>query len=192
MKPSNKLSMNSILEARASNTLQDTIVPDPRPNRGSVTTAQQAIAGLERLGLKGMLERTGSPNWTRVYIYDWNYGRDRQIRETGSDKNYMGLYVGRLSFEYDVLKSIKLHIHPGYQARSIHLMLKKRLILDHINYYTLGVKAYNLEFEHVDKAKKLMRDSKTKKTGKRKLNGALERIDNHLRRFFNEVYNVQV
>lgn len=153
-----RLSMNAIIAAKESGTLEDHILPSNNVvNHGPVTTSAQVLKGLERIGLKGILSKTGSPAWKRIYIYDWNYGREAQIKNTGNDKNYMGLYVGRVSLEYDEVKSVKLHISPmDYHACAINEMMRSRTILSHINFYAIGVKAYNETFHHLDGAKELL------------------------------------
>lgn len=153
-----RLSMNAILAAKESGSLEDHVLaPNNVVNHGPVTTSAQVLKGLDRIGLKGILSNTGSPSWKRIYIYDWNYGREAQIKRTGNDTNYMGLYVGRISLEFDEVKSVKLHISPmDYHACAITEMMRSKIIIDHINFYAIGVKAYNEVFHHIDGAKELL------------------------------------
>lgn len=173
-----KLSMDAIVREREAASLDDHIVPQQRTvvNREPAKTSAQVLKGLELLGLKGRLEKTGSPDWKRIYIYDWDYGRAKYEKEHGNQsRGYLGLYVGRIALHHDEVTNIKLHVGPSYYATAIYEMINSRRIVNHINYYSLGVKAYNETYEAIDSAKE--RVAMRKPGCKSALNKALQRFN---------------
>lgn len=105
-------------------------------------------AGLERLGLLAMIGNTKDKNWKRIYIHV-PQGKDHHGIERPT------LYIGRMSFNHGLLYSWKMFGIPDFWACAIKLMVEKGTILSHINYYVLGVQAYNETIHLREEADKL-------------------------------------
>lgn len=123
-------------------------------------TPEDFMAGCERIGLTTELATTGSPAWKRVYVYQQGGAYAGRCKK---DKNFRGLYLGRASFENGKFYSYKSFYNGSYEAYAIILMKDKAKILNHINFYALGQKAYNdalaqLEIKEAKESRKFTRE----------------------------------
>lgn len=111
---------------------------------------EQFVDGLKRLGLNAQVTDTKDRNWKRVLVHHLD-PNDPLAKDP--DNHYVGVFLARASFHYGELTNIKTHCQ-GYWAYAIQLMADKRIILNHINFYALHVKAYNATINVPQKGRK--------------------------------------
>lgn len=102
-----------------------------------VTKIEDVFNGLVKLGLEPTRRGTKDPHWERIHIH-------MVLTEADIAKGCnQGTYIGRMSFRYGVFSSCKMFGVPDYYHDAIKLMLDQGKILNHINYWTLRVQAFN-------------------------------------------------
>lgn len=104
-------------------------------NNLQVSKLEDVKAGLERLGLIAEVGKTKVPEWKRIYVH-------------APHKEGCTLYVMRMSFHHGLLNSYKTFGLPGFWFTAIRVMLERKIIMDHVKYLALGVRAYN-EVYHI-------------------------------------------
>lgn len=111
---------------------------------------QDFVEGLKRLGLNAQVVDTKDANWKRVLVHHLD-PNDPLAKDPANQ--YVGVFLARASFHYGELTNIKLHCHD-YWACAIQLMADKKIILNHINFYALHVKAHNAIIDVPQKGRK--------------------------------------
>ena len=118
--------------------------------------------GLERLGLVVEYGKTKVPEWTRLIGH-------LVLRERTKEKVPLIRYVVKISFHYGTLSSYKFFGMPDFYAYAVKLMLEKGVILNHINFYALGVKAYNGTLHLKEEADAILANKKLSAKERKKL-----------------------
>lgn len=110
-----------------------------------VTKKEDIINGLKRLGLFVEVAKTKVPEWERIHVHE-------VIRPATTERLALMRYVCKISIHHGMLHSYTVKGLPGYFAFAIKLMLTKAKILNMVNFYALGVKAYNATVHLKEKA----------------------------------------
>lgn len=116
-----------------------------------VTKQADIIAGLERLGLHVEVTGTKVPEWKRIHVH-------QVLRERTEEQVPLMRYICKISIHHGMLHSYNFKGMPDYYCYAIKLMLNKAKILSMINYYALGVQAYNATIHLKEKADKILTD----------------------------------
>lgn len=101
-----------------------------------VTKKEDIINGLKRLGLHVEVSKTKVKEWERIHVH-------QVIRERTKENLPVQRYICKISLQNGILYSYTFKGLPDYYCYAIKLMLEKAVILNHINFLALGVKAYN-------------------------------------------------
>lgn len=101
-----------------------------------VTKKDDILRGLNRLGLITEVSKTKVKEWERIHVH-------QLIKPRTKENSPVQRYVCKISIQNGVLYSYTFKGLPDYYCYAIKLMLEKAVILNHINFLVLGVKAYN-------------------------------------------------
>ena len=101
-----------------------------------VTKKEDILRGLNRLGLIAEVSKTKVKEWERIHVH-------QLIKPRTKESCPVQRYVCKISIQNGVLYSYTFKGLPDYYCYAIKLMLEKAVILNHINFLVLGVKAYN-------------------------------------------------
>lgn len=126
-----------------------------------VTKKEDIINGLKRLGLFVEVAKTKVPEWERIHVHE-------VIRPATTERLALMRYVCKISIHHGMLHSYTVKGLPGYFAFAIKLMLTKAKILNMVNFYTLGVKAYNQTYHLKELAEMILDDESIPKKERQK------------------------
>lgn len=127
-----------------------------------VVRREDVKRGLERLGLVVEETRTKVPEWTRMTAH-------LVLRERTKEKAPLIKYIVKISFHYGVVNSYKFFGLPEYYPYAVKLMLERGVILNHINFYSIGVKAYNGTLHLKEEADSVLENKKLSGKERKKL-----------------------
>lgn len=119
-----------------------------------VTKKNDIIAGLERLGLHVDVSKTKVKEWERIHVH-------QVIRPRTEENCPLMRYVCKISLQNGMLYSYTFKGLPDYYCYAIKLMLTNAKILNPINFYAIGQKAYN-ETLHLKERAEATKDKKVK------------------------------
>lgn len=121
-----------------------------------VTKMNDIIAGLEKLGLHVEVTGTKAKEWKRIHVH-------QVLRERTEEQVPLMRYVAKISIHNGMLHTYTFKGLPDFYCYAVRLMLDQGKILNHINFLTLGVKAFNETLHLKEKA-----ESETDKKRKHK------------------------
>jgi hypothetical protein len=110
-----------------------------------VVKKNDIIEGLRKLGLYVEVAKTKVKEWERIHVHV-------VVRETTKEGCPLMRYICKISLHHGLLNTYTFKGLPDYYCYAIRLMLEKAVILNHINYLALGVKAYNNTLELKERA----------------------------------------